>query len=79
MIEKADFPVSAQCFRVNVIDGHTVSVRVNLKETATLEEVVEAMRTFLRSICIRHPRNSSRSPTSHRGRSHDSTATTATE
>ncbi len=45
-IEKADFTVSAQCFRVNVIDGHTASVRVNLKRTATLEEVVEAMKTF---------------------------------
>jgi aspartate-semialdehyde dehydrogenase len=45
-IEKADFTVSAQCFRVDVVDGHMASVRVNLKETATLEEVVEAMRTF---------------------------------
>jgi len=45
-IEKADFTVSAQCFRVPVIDGHTVSARVNLKNTATLEEVVEAMSSF---------------------------------
>src|SRR5438445_12329426 len=45
-IQKADFTVSAQCFRVNVIDGHTASVRVNLKETTTLEEVVDAMKTF---------------------------------
>ena len=45
-IRKADFTVSAQCFRVNVIDGHTASVRVNLKETATLEEVVAAMKEF---------------------------------
>ena len=45
-IQKADFTVSAQCFRVNVIDGHTASVRVNLTQTATLEEVVEAMKTF---------------------------------
>lgn len=42
----ADFPVSAQCFRVDVIDGHTVSARVNLKNTATLEEVVDAMKSF---------------------------------
>lgn len=42
----ADFPVSAQCFRVDVIDGHTVSARVNLKNTATLEEVVDAMKNF---------------------------------
>ncbi len=46
VIKKADFIVSAQCFRVNVIDGHTASVRVNLKQTATLEDVVDAMRTF---------------------------------
>lgn len=46
VIEKADFTVSAQCFRVNVIDGHVASVRVNLKETTTLEEVVDAMRSF---------------------------------
>lgn len=45
-IEHADFTVSAQCFRVNVIDGHMVSVRVDLKEQATLESVVAAMREF---------------------------------
>jgi len=45
-IEKADFAVSAQCFRVDVIDGHTASVRVDLKQTATMEEVVAAMREF---------------------------------
>ena len=45
-IEKADFTVSAQCFRVNVVDGHMASVRVNLKESATLEDVVDAMKTF---------------------------------
>jgi len=45
-IEKADFPVSAQCFRVPVVDGHMVAVRVNLKNKGTLEEVLEAMRTF---------------------------------
>jgi aspartate-semialdehyde dehydrogenase len=45
-IEKADFTVSAQCFRVNVLDGHTASVRVKLKQTSTLEEVTEAMQNF---------------------------------
>ncbi len=45
-IEKADFTVSAQCFRVNVIDGHTASVRVNLKETSTLEDITAAMVNF---------------------------------
>jgi aspartate-semialdehyde dehydrogenase len=43
---KAEFAVSAQCFRVNVVDGHTASVRVNLKEKATLEEVIEAISSF---------------------------------
>ena len=45
-IEKADFAVSAQCFRVDVIDGHTASVRVDLKQTTTMEDVVAAMREF---------------------------------
>jgi aspartate-semialdehyde dehydrogenase len=45
-IEKADFAVSAQCFRVPVVDGHMVSVRVNLKEKSTLEDIVDAMKTF---------------------------------
>jgi aspartate-semialdehyde dehydrogenase len=45
-IEKADFSLSAQCFRVNVLDGHTASVRVNLKQTSTLEEVLDAIANF---------------------------------
>lgn len=45
-VTKADFTVSAQCFRVNVIDGHTASVRVNLKETTTLEDVVAAIKDY---------------------------------
>lgn len=45
-IEKADFTVSAQCFRVNVLDGHTASVRVKLRKSSTLEEVFEAMQKF---------------------------------
>lgn len=45
-IEKAEFTISAQCFRVNVIDGHTASVRVKLRDVGTLEEVVASMREF---------------------------------
>ncbi|MBA4183351.1 MAG: aspartate-semialdehyde dehydrogenase, partial [Acidobacteria bacterium] len=45
-IEKANFTVSAQCFRVHVIDGHTASVRVKLRRTSTLENVFEAMKSF---------------------------------
>ena len=45
-IEKADFTVSAQCIRVNVTDGHLASVRVKLRENATLEDVKSAMSEF---------------------------------
>lgn len=45
-IQKADFTVSAQCFRVNVVDGHTASVRVKLKQPSTLEEVIAEMKAF---------------------------------
>jgi aspartate-semialdehyde dehydrogenase len=45
-VVKADFAVSAQCFRVDVIDGHTASVRVDLKKTTTMEDVMDAMRDF---------------------------------
>ena len=45
-VQHADFSVSAQCFRVDVIDGHTAAVRVNLKQSATLEDVVDAMQQF---------------------------------
>ena len=45
-IEKADFTVSTQCFRVNVIDGHTASIRVNLKGESTLEDVKKAMQDY---------------------------------
>ncbi len=45
-IEKADFSVSAQCFRVHVIDGHSASVRVDLRESSTLEDVIDAMKSF---------------------------------
>jgi aspartate-semialdehyde dehydrogenase len=45
-VENAEFALSAQCFRVPVIDGHSASVRVDLREKATLEDVVDAMRSF---------------------------------
>lgn len=45
-IVKADYTLSAQCFRVNVLDGHTASVRVKLASNSTLEEVIDAMTNF---------------------------------
>lgn len=56
-IEKSDFTVSAQCFRVNVIDGHTASVRVNLKQSATLEDVREAIENFPTLSLYSSPKN----------------------
>lgn len=47
-IEKADFALSAQCFRVNVTDGHTAAVRIKLKRAATLEDLKQAMIDFPR-------------------------------
>jgi aspartate-semialdehyde dehydrogenase len=44
--EKAPFPVSAQCHRVNVADGHTVAVRVKLAKRVSIEEVREALATY---------------------------------
>jgi len=37
---------SAQCNRVAVLDGHTESVSVQLAQSASWDEVGEAMRTF---------------------------------
>jgi aspartate-semialdehyde dehydrogenase len=45
-VKNGPFKVSAQCHRVNVTDGHTAAVRVKLKQSATLEEVREAMASF---------------------------------
>jgi aspartate-semialdehyde dehydrogenase len=45
-VQRADFVVSAQCNRVQVTDGHTASVRVKLRQRATLEDVREALESF---------------------------------
>ena len=45
-VEAAGFPVSAQCHRVNVSDGHMAAVRVKLARSARLEEVKAAMASF---------------------------------
>jgi aspartate-semialdehyde dehydrogenase len=56
-IEKADFVVSAQCFRVHVVDGHTASVRVKLRKTATLDEVIEAISNYPNLNLYSSPKN----------------------
>ncbi len=42
----AGFPISAQCNRVAVLEGHTVCISVELERKAPLEDVVEAMQRF---------------------------------
>jgi len=42
----APFVVSATCTRVPVIDGHTLTVSVRLTTKASLEDLVDAFRTF---------------------------------
>jgi aspartate-semialdehyde dehydrogenase len=45
-VEPAPFPVSAQCHRVNVQDGHLAAVRVKLARRAELAEVRAAFASF---------------------------------
>jgi aspartate-semialdehyde dehydrogenase len=42
----ADFAISAQCNRVNVIDGHTACVRVKLRRKTNLAEIKAALANF---------------------------------
>jgi aspartate-semialdehyde dehydrogenase len=43
----ADFPISAQCSRVAVRDGHFMAVSVSLEEAnVTVAEIIEALSTF---------------------------------
>ncbi|MBN2653185.1 MAG: aspartate-semialdehyde dehydrogenase [Spirochaetales bacterium] len=45
-IISADFKVSAQCNRVPVFDGHTETLSIKFKKSATPEEVKEVLRNF---------------------------------
>jgi aspartate-semialdehyde dehydrogenase len=45
-IEHAAFPVSAQCNRVNVSDGHMASVRVKLARPTSVDEIRDALASF---------------------------------
>jgi aspartate-semialdehyde dehydrogenase len=45
-IDSAPFPVSAQCHRVNVQDGHLGAIRVKLARAASLEALREAWSGF---------------------------------
>lgn len=41
-----DFRINAQCNRVNVTDGHTECVQVNLKKKATADEIINLWNNF---------------------------------
>jgi len=45
-IKGAEMKVSAQCNRVNVIDGHLAAIRVKLSEAASLDQVRAALASF---------------------------------
>lgn len=45
-VASAPFPVSAQCNRVPVYDGHTETVSVKLAESITPEDAAKALRAF---------------------------------
>jgi aspartate-semialdehyde dehydrogenase len=45
-IKPADFKMSAQVNRVNVIDGHLEAVQVKLKKKASREEIIESWNSF---------------------------------
>src|SRR5436190_13009339 len=45
-VTPASFSVSAQCHRVNVVDGHLAALRVKLRRSADLAELREAFATF---------------------------------
>lgn len=45
-IEEAPFTISAQCNRVNVSDGHMATVRVNLRNKPSMEELRDALASF---------------------------------
>ncbi|MDX6529470.1 MAG: aspartate-semialdehyde dehydrogenase [Blastocatellia bacterium] len=46
-IKMAAMKISAQCNRVNVIDGHLAAIRVKLARTASIDEVHAALGSFV--------------------------------
>ena len=45
-VKEADFAVSAQCNRVPVVDGHTETLSIGLKQKASPEEIMKVMSAF---------------------------------
>lgn len=45
-IETASFPISAQCNRVPVVDGHTETLSIGLREKASPDEIRKVLKAF---------------------------------
>jgi len=45
-VDPAEFPVSAQCHRVPVIDGHLEAVSLTLRRDVSRKQIAEALATF---------------------------------
>lgn len=45
-ISKANFPISAHCNRVPVLDGHTICISLSLEKATTVEEIIAAWNSF---------------------------------
>jgi len=45
-INYAEFPISAQCNRVNVFDGHTECVQVKFKKKTSVQEIIKVWKNF---------------------------------
>jgi len=46
-LHAADFPVSATCTRVPVLEGHTITISLRLRGNPSIEEVAKAFETFV--------------------------------
>jgi aspartate-semialdehyde dehydrogenase len=45
-IKFLDIPISAQCNRVNVLDGHTETVQIKLSKDASKQDIIDCWQTF---------------------------------
>ena len=45
-INYAEFPISAQCNRVDVFDGHTECVQIKLKKETSVQEIIKVWKNY---------------------------------
>lgn len=51
-VRPAEFPVSARCVRVPVLDGHLVAAQIKLAQAPPLGQIVEALRDFRAEVAL---------------------------